>query len=92
MTEIILIVKSGGGKGKIFPSGSNALKEMNEFNTLLYVNDKKIKFENYYYGEKPGICVIKIIFNFIIKDCSYMFNAMFCCNSNFIDFDFSGLK
>ena len=69
---------------------SNAFKEMNEFNTLLYVNNKKIKFENYFKAEKKGIYIIKIIFNFIIKDCSYMFNSTFNCRSKFIDYDFSG--
>ena len=52
----------------------NNLKEMNEMNTELYINDIKNKFKKYFIPSKEGLYIIKIIFYFSIKDCSYMFD------------------
>ena len=53
------------------------LKEMNETNTEIYINDIEYEFKKYFVPEKEGIYNIKIIFNFPISNCSYMFSE---CN------------
>ena len=64
-------------------SNDEALKEMNEENTELYINDKKYKFNKYFLPEKEGIYSIIIKLKFLIKDCSYMFYQ--CENLKSID-------
>ena len=49
------------------------IKEMNKLNTKIYINDKYQKYKKYFIPKKEGIYSIKLIFNFLIKDCSYMF-------------------
>jgi len=49
------------------------LKELNENNTELYINNKKIGFKKYFRPSEEGISSILLKFNFLIKDCSYMF-------------------
>ena len=49
------------------------LKELNEYNTELYINDKKMKYKKYFQPEKEGIYSIILKNNINIKDCSYMF-------------------
>ena len=49
------------------------LKELNEDNTELYINNKKYKFTKYFIPEKEGKYKIKLIFKINIKDCSFMF-------------------
>jgi hypothetical protein len=49
------------------------LKELNESNTELYINDKKYKFCKFCKFSKEGIYHIKLKFQIEIKDCSYMF-------------------
>ena len=49
------------------------LKELNEFNTELYIDNKKVNYNKYFIPEKEGIYSIKLKFNIFIKDCSYMF-------------------
>ena len=51
----------------------NHLKEMNELNTEIYINEGKYNYEKFFIPKKEGKYAIKIIFNFFIKDCSYMF-------------------
>ena len=52
----------------------NNLKWINELNTEVYINDKKIKeFKKYFKPGKEGEYKIKIKINNIITDCSYMF-------------------
>ena len=53
------------------------LEEMNETNTEIYINDIEYEFKKYFVPEKEGIYIIKIIFNFPISNCSYMFSE---CN------------
>ena len=63
----------------------NHLKEMNESNTEIYIeNREKEKFEKFFIPKKEGTYIIKIFLNFIIKDCSYMFYR--CSNIRSIDF------
>jgi len=60
------------------------LKELNKLNTELFINDKKYEFQKYFIPEKEGVYLIKIKFNILIKNCSYMFNE--CQNITNIDF------
>ena len=53
-------------------------KEINETNTELYINNKKIEFNKYFIPKKEGIYSIKLKFNLYIKDCFGMF--AFCSN------------
>ena len=51
----------------------NNLKELNEDNTELYINNIKYKYQKYFNPEKEGKYKIKLIFKINIKDCSFMF-------------------
>ena len=64
------------------------LKELNESNTQLFINDKKYKFEKYFVPEKIGNYKIKLKFNDNIKDCSFMF----CNCQNIINIDLSSFN
>ena len=64
------------------------LKELNESNTELYINNKKYKYKKYFNPDKEGIYIIKLIFNIYIKDCSFMF----CDCNNIIDIDLSSFQ
>jgi len=64
------------------------LKELNETNTELYINDKKYKYMKYFKPDKEGIYIIKLKFNIYIKDCSFMF----CECNNIIDIDLSSFQ
>ena len=59
------------------------MKELNESNTKVYINDKEIKYTKYFRPTKEGIYNIKIKFNIKIKDCSFMFHN--CVNIISID-------
>ena len=60
------------------------LKELNEYNTDLYINNIKYKFQKYFIPEKEGIYKIELVFKTNIKDCSFMFAG---CN-NIININF----
>ena len=49
------------------------LKELDETNTELYINDKQIKYQKYYRFEKEGLYSVILRFNIFMKDCSFMF-------------------
>ena len=49
------------------------LKELNELNTEIFINDIKYKYSKSFMPEKEGLYRIKIKFNIKIKDCNYMF-------------------
>ena len=49
------------------------LKELNESNVELYINNKKYNYQKYFIPEKQGIYEILLIFNIMMTDCSYMF-------------------
>ena len=61
------------------------LKELNESNTELFINDEKFKFNKYFIPKNKGNYKIKIKFSDNIKDCSFMF----CDCENIIDIDLS---
>ena len=64
------------------------LKELNESNTELYINDKKYKFKKFFKPDKEGIYKIRLVFNTSIKDCSYMFyNCSFISYIDLSSFD-----
>ena len=66
----------------------NNLKELNDLNTELYVNNKKCKYEKYIISGKEGEYNIKLKFNMNLTDCSYMFlNCTNILNINFISFN-----
>ena len=64
------------------------LKELNESNTELYINDIKYKYKKYFKPDKEGIYIIKLKFNIYIKDCSFMF----CECYNIINIDLSSFQ
>ena len=49
------------------------LKELNELNTELFINNIKYKYEKYFKLDKEGTYEIKLKFKIYIKDCSFMF-------------------
>ena len=59
------------------------LKEIDESNVELYINDEKQKFKKSHIFDKKGEYSIKLIFKTKIKDCSYMFCN--CTNLTEID-------
>ena len=61
------------------------LKELNESNVELFINNEKYKYNKYFTPEKEGIYSIRIKFKIKMKDCSFMF---FLCK-NIINYDFS---
>ena len=61
------------------------LKELNESNTKLFINNKENKFDKYFEPQKEGIYKIKLIFNFFMTNCDFMF---YNCR-NIIDLDLS---
>ena len=61
------------------------LQELNEKNTKLFIDNQKIKFKKYFVPEKCGIHQIKIIFDFKITNCAYMFSKC----KNILNIDFS---
>ena len=50
------------------------LKELNELNTKLFIDDNEYKYQKYFIPENKGIYSIKLKFNIQIKDCSHMFD------------------
>ena len=60
------------------------LKELNEFNTDLYINNHKYKYQKYFIPEKEGKYNIKLKFSINLTDCSYMFAGC----ENIINIDF----
>ena len=59
------------------------MKELNESNVELYINNKKYKYQKYYKPEKEGKYEILLKFNILMKDCSFMFYN--CSNLTNID-------
>ena len=79
-------------KDLIYSSHDN-LKELNELNTELYINEKKEKFKKYFIPIEEGIYNINIKFNINLTDCSYMFSG--CgniININFISFNTNNVE
>ena len=63
------------------------LKELNESNVELYINNEKMKFKKYFNPEKEGLYEIKLIIKIDIKNCS----CMFCDCKNITNLDLSSL-
>ena len=61
------------------------LKELNELNTNLYINNKKYKCKKYHKFKEKGEYIIKLNLNILLKDCKYMFS--YC--KNIINLDLS---
>ena len=64
------------------------LKELNESNVKIYINDEEYKYKKYFIPKKEGIYTIKLIFNIQMKDCSYMFGF----SNKLIDIDLSSFN
>ena len=64
------------------------LKELNDSNTELYINDKKCKYEKYFIPEQKGEYNILLKFNILMTDCSFMF---YNCN-NLTNIDLSSFN
>ena len=64
------------------------LKELNELNTELYINDKKYKYEKYFIPDKEGEYNILLKFNILMTDCSFMFYEC----KNIINIDLSSFN
>ena len=64
------------------------LKELNESNVELYINNKKYKYQKYFIPDKEGEYNILLKFNILIKDCSFMFYEC----SNIINIDLSSFN
>ena len=65
-------------------------KELNEFNTELYINNEVKDYQKYFKPEKEGIYNIRLIFNIKLNDCSYMFAG--CKNIIKINFNLFNSK
>ena len=63
----------------------NILTELNDSNTKLFINNKECKFDKYFEPQKEGIYKIKIVFNFYMTNCNFMFYNCI----NIIDLDLS---
>ena len=66
------------------------LKELNESNTKLFINNIKYKFKKYFKPQKEGIYMIKIKLNKLIRDCSYMFYN--CYKLIYVDLSYFNTK
>ncbi len=51
----------------------NDLKELNESNVDLYINNNKVKYDKFFIPEKEGIYIIRLIFYLSLKNYNYMF-------------------
>ena len=51
----------------------NNLKQLDESNTELFINNNKIKYKKYFKPENEGKYKIKLKFKLYLKDCAYMF-------------------
>ena len=67
---------------------SSYLKELNNENTEIYINEKKYEYKKYFIPEKEGIYKINIKLNIFINDCSHMF---YNCH-NIISIDLSSFS
>ena len=59
------------------------IKQINDSNAELYINEKKYNYINYFVPEKEGFYNIRLVFKIAIKDCSFMF----CKCKNIISID-----
>ena len=80
--------------GSFYENGKNVkhnhdnLRELNESNTILAIDEKILPFKKSFEPVKCGIYSIKLLFKNKLSDCSYMF----CKCKNIIDIDFSNIN
>ena len=55
-------------------NGKKIIRELNENNTELYINEKKYKYTNYFIPKEKGIYNIKLKLSIKLKDCSLLFS------------------
>ena len=67
-----------------YSNAHDNLKELNKFNTELFINEKKDEYKKYFIAEKEGDYNINIKFNINLTDSSYMFAGC----KNIIDINF----
>ena len=60
-----------------FNNNHDNLKELNEFNTELYINNKKYVYQKFFIPETEGDYNIKLIFYIYLTDCSFMFSGCY---------------
>ena len=53
--------------------GHEYLKELNENNVKIYIDEKEYNYSKYFIPDKKGIYTIRIEFNIQMTNCSYMF-------------------
>ena len=71
----------------------DSLKELNNNNTELYINDIRYEYQKYFIPKKDGKNSIRIKFNINLTDCSYMFaNCTNILEINFIHFNTFNIK
>ena len=64
------------------------LKELNQSNAELYINNNKYHYKKYFIPNKSGEYYIKLKFNINITNCSYMFaGCKNIININFVSFN-----
>ena len=64
------------------------LNELNQSNAELYINNNKYEYKKYYKPNKSGKFHIRLKFNIILTNCSYMFaGCKNIININFISFN-----
>ena len=64
------------------------LKELNNNNVKIYIDEIPYNYCKYFIPKKKGMYTIKIVFNVLMKDCSYMFyNCENIRNINLTSFD-----
>ena len=67
---------------------NNNIKELNDKNAELYINNIKKEYKKYFIPEKEGKYNIKLKFNINLTNCSYMFsNCENITKINFISFN-----
>ena len=66
------------------------LKELNDLNSEIFINNKKYKYTKCFKPKKDGLYKIQIKFNIKFKDCSYMFGG--CSNLTKIDLSYFDTK
>ena len=59
-------------EGKSVSLKHDNLKELNESNVELFINNNKLKFKKYFNPDKDGIYEIQLKFKTYIENCSFM--------------------
>ena len=82
------INKNDINKEIYFLNEYNNIKELNDKNAELYINNIKKEYKKYFIPEKEGKYNIKLKFNINLTNCSYMFsNCVNITKINFISFN-----